>query len=97
MFREDSGAFYGRGANDNKSGAAMLVANMIRWKREGWAPDRDVIMLLTTDEETDAVAGIQYVLAHHRDLIDAEFCPQHRRGQRGAQEWEAVPERGRRE
>lgn len=74
VFREDSGAFYGRGANDNKSGAAMLVVNMMRMKREGYVPDRDIILLLSTDEETDAIAGIQYVLQHHRDLIDAEFC-----------------------
>lgn len=74
VFREDSGAFYGRGATDNKSGAAMLVVNMMRMKREGFVPDRDIILLLTTDEETDAIAGIQYVLQHHRDLIDAEFC-----------------------
>lgn len=74
VFREDSGAFYGRGANDNKAGAAVLVANMIRWKREGFVPDRDVIMLLTTDEETDAVAGAQWILKNRRDLIDAEFC-----------------------
>lgn len=73
-FREDSGAFYGRGAVDNKAGAAMLVANMVRYKREGYVPDRDVVLLLTTDEETDGVAGIQYVLKQHRDLIDAEFC-----------------------
>jgi acetylornithine deacetylase/succinyl-diaminopimelate desuccinylase-like protein len=74
VFREDSGAFYGRGSNDNKAGAAVLVANMIRWKREGFVPDRDVIMLLTTDEETDAVAGAQWILKNRRDLIDAEFC-----------------------
>ncbi|MFN8570575.1 MAG: M20/M25/M40 family metallo-hydrolase [Gemmatimonadaceae bacterium] len=74
VFRADSASFYGRGTIDNKSGAAMLVANMMRWKREGFVPDRDVIMLLTTDEETDAIAGIQYVLKNHRDLVDAEFC-----------------------
>ena len=74
VFREDSGSFYGRGASDNKAGAAMLVANMMRMKREGFVPDRDIILLLTTDEETDAIAGAQYVIKHHRDLIDAEFC-----------------------
>lgn len=72
-FREDSGWFYGRGARDNKAGAASLVANLIRWKREGFVPSRDIIVLLTTDEETDAVPGMRWVLEHRRDLVEAEY------------------------
>ena len=52
---ERDGWFYGRGSGDNKAGAAMLVANLIRLKREGWRPLRDVIVLLTGDEETVVV------------------------------------------
>ena len=64
---------YGRGTTDNKAGAAMLVTNFIRMKRENWQPQRDVIVLLTGDEETSQ-ASIQWLLAEHRDLIDAEFA-----------------------
>jgi len=70
---ERDGWLYGRGASDNKAGAAMLVANFIRLTREGWRPERDLIMLLTGDEETTQ-RSIQWLLAEHRGLIDAELA-----------------------
>ena len=69
---ERDGWFYGRGTHDNKAGAAMLVANFIRLKREGWRPERDLIILLTGDEETTQ-RSIQWLLAEHRVLVDAEL------------------------
>lgn len=74
VLREEGGWFYGRGTRDNKAGAATIVANMMRWKREGWVPRRDVIAVLTTDEETDAAAGIRWLLEKRRDLVDAAYC-----------------------
>jgi acetylornithine deacetylase/succinyl-diaminopimelate desuccinylase-like protein len=73
---EKDGYFYGRGSGDDKFMAAMFVANMIRYKQEGYRPDRDIILLLETDEEIlDANAvGVQWMLKNHRDLIDAEFA-----------------------
>ena len=70
---ERDGWLYGRGTTDNKAGAAMLVTNFIRMKRENWQPQRDVIVVLTGDEETSQ-ASIQWLLDEHRDLIDAEFA-----------------------
>jgi acetylornithine deacetylase/succinyl-diaminopimelate desuccinylase-like protein len=70
---ERDGWFYGRGTHDNKSGAAILVANFIRLKREGAWLDRDLIILLTGDEET-AQRSIQWLLAEHKPLIDAELA-----------------------
>jgi acetylornithine deacetylase/succinyl-diaminopimelate desuccinylase-like protein len=70
---ERDGWFYGRGTNDNKAGAAMLVANFVRLKREGWEPERDVIILLTGDEETTQ-RSIQWLIAEHRPLIEAELA-----------------------
>jgi len=72
-FREIEGYFYGRGSTDNKAGAAMLVSNFIRYREEGWVPARDLIIVLTGDEETtgDSIKGL---LADHRDLVDAEFA-----------------------
>jgi acetylornithine deacetylase/succinyl-diaminopimelate desuccinylase-like protein len=72
-FVERDGWFYGRGTSDNKAGAAILTANFIRLKREGWQPLRDVIMLATGDEETTQ-KGIQWLLAEQRPLVDAELA-----------------------
>jgi len=73
---EKDGYFYGRGSGDDKSMVAYFVANLIRYKQEGFKPDRDIIVALETDEENlDADAlGIQWLLKNHRDLIDAEFA-----------------------
>ncbi|HEV8149802.1 MAG TPA: M20/M25/M40 family metallo-hydrolase, partial [Gemmatimonadales bacterium] len=44
QFVEKDGFYYGRGTSDVKDGAAMLVANFIRYKKEGFVPDRDLII-----------------------------------------------------
>jgi acetylornithine deacetylase/succinyl-diaminopimelate desuccinylase-like protein len=73
---EKDGFFYGRGVGDNKYMASAFVANLIRYKQEGLRPERDLILVLETDEEIlDAnVMGMQWLLANHRALIDAEFA-----------------------
>src|ERR1700743_1636859 len=73
---EKDGYYYARGSGDDKYMAASFVANLIRYKNEGYKPDRDIIMALETDEEIldrDAL-GIQWLLKNHRTLIDAEFA-----------------------
>src|SRR6201996_8212184 len=73
---EQDGYFWGRGTSDDKYMASSFVTNLIRYKQEGYKPDRDIILALETDEEIfdhDAL-GIQWLLTHHRDLIDAEFA-----------------------
>ena len=73
---ERDGYFYGRGTTDNKFMAAAFVANLIRYKQEGYTPERDIIVALEADEEIgDAMFyGIRWLLARHRPLIDAEFA-----------------------
>jgi acetylornithine deacetylase/succinyl-diaminopimelate desuccinylase-like protein len=73
---EKDGYFYARGSGDDKFMAATFVSLMIRYKQENYRPDRDIILLLETDEEIlDANAvGVQWMLKNHRDLIDAEFA-----------------------
>ena len=74
-FVEKDGYFYGRGSGDDKAQAAIWIANLIRYKREGFRPDRDVIVALTADEEGGGpYNGVQWLLKNHRELIDAELC-----------------------
>src|SRR6266849_3854815 len=73
-FLEKNGYFYGRGTEDMKEGAAILVTNFIRLKKEGYLPDRDLILALTADEEGGASNGVDWLLKEHRDWIDAEYC-----------------------
>jgi acetylornithine deacetylase/succinyl-diaminopimelate desuccinylase-like protein len=74
VFLERDGYFYGRGTSDIKSGAALLVADLIRLKQDGYAPDRDLIVALTADEEGGTANGVDWLLRNRRDLIDAEYC-----------------------
>jgi acetylornithine deacetylase/succinyl-diaminopimelate desuccinylase-like protein len=71
---ELDGYFYGRGTTDIKDGDALLAANFIRLKQEGWTPSRDLILALTADEEGGDYNGVQWLLDHHRELIEAEYC-----------------------
>lgn len=68
IMTEDDGWWYGRGTTDNKAGAAILVANFIRYKQEGFVPSRDLIVVLTGDEETTS-AGIKWLVGEGREWI----------------------------
>src|SRR5271166_5469868 len=72
---EKDGYFYGRGTGDDKAQAAVWIANLIRYKREGFKPDRDIIVALTADEEGGGpFNGIDWLIKNHRELIDAELA-----------------------
>src|SRR2546429_2103918 len=73
-FIEKDGYFYGRGTEDMKEGDAILVTNFIRLKKEGYLPDRDLILALTADEEGGSSNGVDWLLREHRDWIDSEYC-----------------------
>src|SRR6476619_1727110 len=73
-FLEKDGYFYGRGTGDDKGMAAQFVANLIRLKQEGFAPDPDLILALTADEEGGDFNGVDWLVKNHRDLIDAELA-----------------------
>jgi acetylornithine deacetylase/succinyl-diaminopimelate desuccinylase-like protein len=73
QFVEKDGYFYGRGTQDMKVGDAILVTTFIRFFREGYRPDRDLILALTSDEEGGSANGVDWLLKNHRALVDAEF------------------------
>jgi acetylornithine deacetylase/succinyl-diaminopimelate desuccinylase-like protein len=73
---EEGGYFYARGSIDDKAQASSFVSSLIRFKQEGYRPDRDLILALTADEELASVSkwnGIRWLVDHNRNLIDAEF------------------------
>jgi acetylornithine deacetylase/succinyl-diaminopimelate desuccinylase-like protein len=75
-FTERDGYYYGRGTTDDKNLVAAWVANLIRMKQEGFTPDRDIVLVLETDEETadrDGL-GMQWLLSNERGLLDAELA-----------------------
>jgi acetylornithine deacetylase/succinyl-diaminopimelate desuccinylase-like protein len=74
QFVEQDGYYYGRGAQDMKVSDAIAVADFMRLKKEGYVPDRDIILALTADEEGGLSNGVDWLLRNHRDLIDAEFA-----------------------
>src|SRR5580700_1910150 len=73
QFVEKDGYFYGRGTQDMKDSDAIVVTTFIRFKREGYRPDRDIILALTADEEGGKSNGVDWLLKNHHDLVDAEY------------------------
>ena len=72
-FVEQDGYYYGRGTQDMKEDDAILVTDFIRMRKEGFVPERDIILALTADEEGGKSNGVDWLLRNRRDLIDAEF------------------------
>ena len=72
-FGKKDGYYFGRGTQDNKAGVAHLVSNFVRLKQEGFRPNRDLIMVLTGDEETDG-RTIEWLTQEKRGMIAAEYA-----------------------
>ena len=72
---ETDGYFTARGTADDKAMASAFVSILSQLKREGFKPQRDIILALTSDEERGAVEtnGARWLAQNHRDWIDAEF------------------------
>src|SRR5262249_4731165 len=69
--------FFGRGTQDMKNRDAIMVTTLIRLKKEGFRPSRDIILALTADEESGDSNGVDWLLKNHRELVDAEFVLNH--------------------
>ncbi|HSU18662.1 MAG TPA: M20/M25/M40 family metallo-hydrolase, partial [Acidobacteriaceae bacterium] len=70
---EKDGYFYGRGTQDVKEEDAALVETFIRMKREGYVPERDLVIALTADEEGGTSNGVSWLLANRPELMQAGF------------------------
>ena len=63
------GDVWGRGALDMKGGVAMLVSALLRARSDGFEPAGDVILALTSDEETGSQHGAKFLVDDHPDLF----------------------------
>ena len=70
---KDDTYFFARGTIDNKFGVAHLTSTFIRLKKEGYVPNRDLIIVFSGDEESTMIST--RMLAYERpDLAEAEFA-----------------------
>ena len=74
VLNEDEDYYYGRGTIDDKAMAAIFIANLIRFKREGYVPDRDFIVALTSDEESGGSNGVGWLLENQPGLIQGALA-----------------------
>jgi len=49
---QDDANFYARGTIDNKFGVAQLTSTFVRLKKEGFVPNRDLVLAFSGDEES---------------------------------------------
>ncbi|WP_326830361.1 M20/M25/M40 family metallo-hydrolase [Xylophilus rhododendri] len=73
--QEIDGHYVARGAIDDKAMASAYVSVLSQLKREGFRPDRDIVLALTADEERGAspANGAAWLIKNRRQDIDAEF------------------------
>jgi acetylornithine deacetylase/succinyl-diaminopimelate desuccinylase-like protein len=76
------GCVWGRGAIDMKSQVAAEAASAIALADEGWRPQAgELLLVFTSDEETGAVAGAQWLCREHPDKVRADLVVNEGAGQ----------------
>jgi acetylornithine deacetylase/succinyl-diaminopimelate desuccinylase-like protein len=73
VLREKDGYFYGRGVLDDKAAVATWTTGLISLRRAGWKPSRDIVLLLTADEEGGDENGVEWLLRNRRALFDVDY------------------------
>jgi acetylornithine deacetylase/succinyl-diaminopimelate desuccinylase-like protein len=67
------GQIWGRGTLDMKGIGVQQLTALIELHKAGIVPSRDIVMMATTDEETNGELGIRWMLKNHPDEIDSEY------------------------
>ena len=74
---EENGWFYARGASDDKAMAAIFTDSLVRYRKEGYMPRRDIKLALTCGEET-AGAGlfdsVRWLVKTRPEVLSAAFA-----------------------
>jgi acetylornithine deacetylase/succinyl-diaminopimelate desuccinylase-like protein len=72
---EENGYFYGRGTSDMKAMDATWIDALMRFKHDGYHPQRTIKMALTCGEETTyAFNGAEWLAKNRAELISAAFA-----------------------
>jgi acetylornithine deacetylase/succinyl-diaminopimelate desuccinylase-like protein len=72
---EEDGWFYARGASDDKAMAAVFTDSLIRYRKEGFRPRRDIKLALTCGEETsDIFNSVRWLTQTHPQVLSAAFA-----------------------
>src|SRR5258706_4258900 len=74
---EENGYFYARGASDDKAMVAVFVANLIRYRREGYPPERGLLLLTGRDHGNipPKFSRTAYLLKKQRDPSYTPIAP----------------------
>lgn len=64
------GMVWGRGAVDMKDMDAMLVALLLHWARSGYVPPREIVFIMTPDEEAGMRHGAHWIVANRPDMLE---------------------------
>lgn len=72
---EENGWFYARGASDDKAMAAVFTDSLIRYRKEGFKPRRDIKLALTCREETPDVSNtVKWLTSEQPQVLNAAFA-----------------------
>ena len=69
----DGEYFFARGSIDNKFGVAQITSTFIRLKKEGYVPNRDLIIVFSGDEES-TMASTEILAYQRPDIAEAEYA-----------------------
>ena len=63
------GFIWGRGAVDMKNIDAMILASVRMWKRIGYLPPRNILLVFFADEEASGTYGSRWLVKHRPELF----------------------------